>query len=235
MANFRDVLTASDTELVKLFYRLGPSAEIDFIKRINRAAAHLSLNHHQLVCALGFNRQVEQLTDVLTLIGFSSYKLLGYRRNELFSTDAYRQLPLENVVDVYAEAAADEPMLATLRELVPARLKHVEQCIERGETAAVSYRMEVHSLYTAGIADGAFALRRLGASNGDKRALVDELQLILSHRLIPPSNLFFPDDLSLAERWQLIASGAIPRAMIDNRLQNAEISEDERQLLEDAL
>ena len=39
MPSFREILTASDADLIKHFYRLKPSDDGDFIKKINSAAA----------------------------------------------------------------------------------------------------------------------------------------------------------------------------------------------------
>jgi hypothetical protein len=235
VATFRELLTASDAELLKHFYRVEPSADGDFIRRINHAATQLELTHTQLVCALGFNRSMRDLTDILSVVGFSSHKLLCYRRNELFATDAYRQLPIDNVLDVYAALLEDAEVLATLRELVPARLDHIEARMGESEDAAllISYKMELHSIYAGGIATAAFALARLARPIGDLRVKIDEVSLVVGHGLVPASNLFFSDDLLPAEKRSLIESGAIDAAMIANRLKNSEISEDERQMLED--
>lgn len=235
MADFRDILTASDAELVKIFYKVKPSEGSDFIQKINQAAAQLGVNHTQLVCALGFNRNIRDLTDILSVVGFSSYKLLTYRRNELFSTDIYQHLDIENVVDVYSEYLADEDILATLRDLLPQRLATIERSLaeEDQPAAMISYKMEVHSVYTGGIATADFVTRRMAEPIGDLRVLIEEIQLVVASELVPPGNLFFSDDLLPAEKRYLIEQGDIDQAMIENRLSNGEISEDERQMLED--
>ena len=79
MPSFTDLLTASDDELVRFFYKTSAGKEKDFIKRINIIAAQLELNHTQLVCALGFNKHIRELTDIQQQLGFRSYKLLTYR------------------------------------------------------------------------------------------------------------------------------------------------------------
>ena len=57
--------------------------------------------------------------------------------------------------------------------------------------------------------------------------------LIIEAELLPPGNLFFSDHLLPIEKRQLIENGLIDTAMVQNRLRNSEISEDERQMLED--
>lgn len=237
MPTFHDILTASDAELVKTFYKVRESDDADFIKKINHAAAQIGLNHSQLVCALGFNRNIRDLTDILAVVGFSSYKLLTYRRNELFANDIYRYLDIENVVDVYSEHIEDEDILSTLRELLLVRLPIIEAALADGPDPAtiISYKMEVHSIYTGGIATAEFIEQRLQAPIGDLRVLIEEIPMVLESKLIPPGNLFFSDHLSPAEKRAVIETGLINQSMIENRLRNGEISEDERQMLEDFL
>ena len=102
-----------------------------------------NLNHAQLVCALGFNKNIRELTDILSVIGFTSYKLLSYRRNELFSTDTYKQLDIDNVVDIYSEYLEDPDILATLRELMVPRLENIEKVLtdHLDPSLVISYKM----------------------------------------------------------------------------------------------
>lgn len=235
MPSFRDILTASDAELVKIFYKVKPSSDDDFIRKINHAAAQTGLNHSQLVCALGFNRNIRDLTDILSVVGFSSYKLLTYRRNELFSSDTYRHLDIDNIVDVYAEHIEDEEIMSTLRELLPVRLGKIEAQLAEAQDPAtmISYKMEVHSIYQGGIATPEFVMQRMESPIGDLRTMIEEIQMVMENELVPPGNLFFSDYLLPAEKQVLLQTGGIDAAMIQNRLANAEISEDERQMLED--
>ncbi len=237
MPSFRDILTAGDAGLVKAFYKVKPSNDSDFIKKINSAAQQLGLNHTQLVCALGFNKHIRDLTDILSVVGFSSYKLLRYRRDELFTHDTYRHLDIDNVVDIYAEHIEDEEILAALRELLVPRLTVIEQKIAEGGNPAltISYKMEVHSIYSGGIATPEFVNQRIEAPIGDLRQMIDEINMIVESGVVPASNLFFSDYLLPDEKRFLLDSGEVDRKMVENRLKNAEISEDERQMLEDFL
>jgi hypothetical protein len=237
MPTFRKLLRASDADLVRAFYKLPPPADDDFIKRINHAAAYLGMNHAQLVCALGFNPHLPELADILAVIGFSSFRPLSFRRNELFTVDGYRQLAIDNVLDIYSAVAGgtDAAGLTALRDLLPARLEHVEHRLADIEDTAliISYKMEVHAIYAGGLATPEFVARRLSRPIGDLRMLIEEVPMIVRHALVPPGNLFFSDDLLPGEKRHLIENGHVEPAMIANRLQNSEISEDERQMLED--
>ncbi len=235
MTSFTELLTASDDELVRIFYKTSTGDEKDFIKRINIVAAQLDLNHSQLVCALGFNKHIRELTDIQQQLGFRSYKLLIYRQNELFTTDTYTQLPIDNILDIYSERLEDQEVLNTLRELLRPRLEHIEKQIEKTDDPGhiISYKMEIHSIYTAGIADKAFADDRLKKDIGKYRLMANEANVIIEAGYHPPSNLFFMDTLSPEERRDLIEGGHINKDMIKNRLQNAKTSEEEREILEE--
>lgn len=235
MINFTELLTASDTELVKIFYKVNSDPSQDFIKNINSVAAQLGLNHSQLVCSIGFNKNIRDLTDIMTVLGFKSYKVMIYRRNELFTTDSYQQLGIDNILDIYAERLEDEEILETLRELLRPRLEHIEAEIEKtgdpGQT--ISYRMEIHSIYQSGIADKAFAEERILKDIGKYRHMASELNEIISAEILPPSNFFFMESISPDEKKELIEQKHISPDMVKNRLQNAKISEEERDMLEE--
>lgn len=232
--SFTELLAASDAELVKVFYKLSVNESEDFIVKINKAAAQVGLNHSQLVCALGFNKHIRELSDIYTTLGFRSYKLLAYRCNELFSTDTYNQLPIDNVLDIYSERLEDQQILDAIRELINPRLSNIEAYMDTNDNPGhiFSYRMEVHSIYSAGIVDGAFAEQRLKLKNGKFRLLSDEVNAIIQAGFFPPSNLFFMNDLIPEEKKLLIENQHINPDMIKNRLQNKTISTDERELLE---
>ena len=237
MPTFTELLTASDDELVRIFYKTSTDDETDFIKRINMVATQLGLNHTQLVCGIGFNKHIRDLTDIQEQLGFRSYKLLTYRQNELFTTDTYTQLDIDNILDIYSERLEDQEVLDTLRELLHPRLEHIEADIEKtGDPAhIISYKMEIHSIYTSGIADKQFADERLNKNIGKYRLMANEANVIIDAGYQPPSNLFFMDTLSPEEKLDLIEAGHINNDMIKNRLQNANISEEERDILEEHL
>lgn len=232
--SFTELLTASDSDLVRYFYKIKSDPKDDFIIRINKVAAQLGLNHTQLICALGFNRHIRGLTDIHSVLGFKSYKLLMYRTNELFSTDTYKQLSIDNVIDIYSEHLEDQAIFDALRELLHPRLTNIQKRLEGSDEPAltISYRMEVHAIYTAGLADQAFAESRLREDIGQYRLLANEVNTIADSGLIPPSNMFFMDSLLPEEKQALIEKKHISQAMIENRMKNAKISAEERDLLE---
>ncbi len=234
MSSFTELLTASDADLVKIFYKITINENDDFIIKINKAAAQLGLNHSQLVCALGFNRHIRELSDIYSTLGFRSYKLLSYRCNELFSTDTYNQLAIDNILDIYSERLEDQLILDTIKQLINTRLGNIEASINKNDDPShlFSYRMEIHSIYSAGIVDKEFAGQRMQLNNGKFRTISDEVNAIVQAGFFPPSNLFFLDSLAPDEKKLLIENGHISHDMIKNRLQNTNITQDERDMLE---
>lgn len=235
MVSFTELLTASDEDLVRIFYKIKSNPTDDFIVRINKVASQLGLNHSQLVCALGFNRHIRDLEDIYSSIGFRSYKLLSYRCNELFSTDTYKQLSVDNILDIYSERLEDQQILDSLREMLKPRLENIEKDIAKSDDPShiISYRMEVHSIYTAGIVGKDFADYRLSRDIGRFREMANEVNIIVEAGLAHPSNLFFMDTLSHQERKNLIEGKHISQDMIKNRMQNKGISQEEREILEE--
>jgi hypothetical protein len=235
MASFTELLTASDVDLVRIFYKIHPGEDNDFIKRINKAALELGINHSQLVCALGFNKHIRDLSDIYSLLGFRSFKLLTYRQNELFTTDTYEQLSIDNILDIYSERLEDQEILKMLRELLKPRLEHIEANIEKtGDPGhIISYRMEVHAIYTSGIVDKKFAEERLNKDIGKYRLMANETNMIIEAGYEHPSNLFFLATFSVDEKRDLIENKHISEDIIKNRLQNTHISDEEREMLED--
>lgn len=234
MLSFTELLTASDADLVKIFYKITVNETDDFIIKINKTAAQLGLNHSQLVCALGFNRHIRDLSDIYSTLGFRSYKLLSYRCNELFTTDTYNQLAIDNILDIYSERLEDQQILDTIKQMINPRLGNIEAYIGKNEDPShiFSYRMEVQSIYSANIVDKAFAEQRMKLNNGKFRLISDEVNAIVQAGFFPPSNLFFLDGLIPEEKKILIENKHISGDMIKNRLQNKNISEAERELLE---
>ena len=237
MLSFTELLTASDSDLVKTFYKIKTNPKDDFIIRINKVASQLGLNHSQLVCALGFNKYIRNLSDIYSTLGFRSYRLLSYRCNELFSTDTYNQLSVDNILDIYSERLEDQQILDSIRGMLESRLAHIEDDLDKNEVPAhvISYRMEIHSIYSAGVVNRKFAEMRLQKDISKFRSLADEVLAISEANLLPPSNMFFMDSVSPAEKKTLIEKRYIDSNMIKNRLQNKTISQEERDMLEEHL
>lgn len=232
-SSFTELMTAPAERLVNIFYRVRQAPTDDMVVKVDWAATQLRLNHAQLVCALGFNSNVHELTDILSSVGFSSYEQLAGRRDELFSSDTYEDLSIDNVLDLYSERLEDARLLASLRELLPARLAAIERLIGRTDNPGyvVSYKMEVHAVYNGGIATGDLARERLKADIGQYRLLTDEAALIAETALVSPTNILFMKNVLPDEKQLLIGKGLIPSEVIRNRASVPDIAPEEREML----
>ena len=62
--------------------------------------------------------------------------------------------------------------------------------------------------------------------------MASEINEIISAEILPPSNFLFMETISPDEKRELIEQKHISPDMVKNRLQNAKISEEERDMLE---
>ena len=240
MSTFRQLLRGNAEDLVRMFYKTRIPHEKGFIARLNAVADQLNVNHAQLVCGLGFNPGIANLPDVLSVVGFSSEKTLMLRRDELFKTDTYQELSVDDIIEVYSYSMPERSQLPRMQDLVASRLSNIENSLAKDSTLnRISYKMELHAIYNCSLADEEFVSTRWHSKN---RALndatgihQDELRMIIDNKIVPAGNLFFSDELSPSEKLLLIESGEINISMIKNRMQNREISAAEREMLEDNL
>jgi AraC-like DNA-binding protein len=240
MAEFAQLLNASPEELVRIFYKVKESPASGFVTKIDHTAKQLGMNHNQLICGLGFNRNLEELTDIISVLGFSSSKLLRYRRDELFTHDIYSQLSIDDVLDIYTHCLAEPSVLSEIEVLLPKRLAEIEIAVDdlTNPTAAISFKMELHVIYSSEIVSEPFAKKRILAKKNTIRVTPmwhEEIRLIVENNVIPAGNLFFSEQLSPEEKIVLIESGEINISMIKNRMQNTAITLAERSMLEDHL
>ncbi len=234
MAGFRELLLGTPEELLRIFYRIPATPDAGFIERIDIIAGWVGLTHSELVCGLGFNPVSRDLTDILAVIGFSSHRLLCARRDELFTHDAYTQLSIEDIIEIYAAAGRDDTLLEELLELVPRRLRNIEQGIGRSPdpTYEISYKMEIHALYESAVGTPELAQARLQEPIGHYRLISGEALEIAREGVLPASNLVFMNGVLAEEKLLLLDHGLIEEAVLHNRLLNPEIREEERAVLQ---
>lgn len=63
--------------------------------------------------------------------------------------------------------------------------------------------------------------------------MASELSEMINAGIFPPSNFFFMETISPDEKRELIQQKHVSADMVKNRLQNAKISADEREMLEE--
>jgi hypothetical protein len=238
MSRFEEILTASSEDLLKTLYKSSSAQDGNVAAtRTNKIASNLGLSHSQLVCAVGFNAKIQSLSDVLAVMGFESYDALARERNQVFTTDIYQQLGIKDVLAIYLHVADCLPLLEVIQHLLTRRLERIEERIEATVNSVVieRYKKEMRAIYNDGVAQIDFAEERLSKTHSGFRALLNEVALIVESRLIPVGDIFFRDSILPEEKRRLMIRGLIPRELVLARLDDPDLSEQERAILEDQM
>ena len=235
MSKFEEILTSSGEELLKKLYRSGIRSKQKDAARAY--ARNLGLTHAQMVCALGFNAHIGELTDVIQIVGFDSYESLARERNEYFMNDVYDRLGIKDVLAIYLHIPRDPAALQIIQYLLERRLENIETRIEETVNSVVieRYKKEVRAIYSDGVAQIEFTESRLEKTQSGFRALLNEVGLIAEARLIPVGDLFFRDTILPEEKRRLISKGLIPKTLVEQRLGDEQLSAQERLVLEDQI
>ena len=234
MAIFKDLLTSSGEGLLKVFYRLSTEARGESAPLARTYARQLGLSYEQLVCALGFNSAIRDLPDVTAVIGFETYDDLAQERNQIFTRDIYVKVGIKDVLMIYAHVVNDLPMLEIAQHLIKARLEHIENRIEETVNSVLieRYKKEIRAIYSDGAALPELIEDRLSRTDSGFRALLNEVAIIVENRLIPVGDIFYRDSILPEEKRRLITKGLIPRELIESRLGDDDVPEEEREMLE---
>ncbi len=136
------VLTASSEQLVKLAYK-------SVTDKSAKGSRRLGLKSGQFICAIGFNRNIEALPDVISVLGFKNYEDLAHQRNEIFANDSYQQLSLNDVLAIYAEVVKNPKMLSVMQYLMANRLESIESRIEQTVSSSVIAMRSIFSMASA--------------------------------------------------------------------------------------
>ena len=238
MSRFTEILTASSEDLLKTLYKSSSrSGDSSPTSRTKQVAKNLGLTYSQLVCAVGFNAKIQDLSDVVAVMGFDSYNALARERNQAFTNDIYQQLGIKDVLAIYRHVADCMPLLEVIQHLLTRRLQKIEDRIEATVNSVVieRYKKEMRSIYNDGVAQIDFAEERLSKTHSGFRALLNEVAMIVESRLIPIGDIFFRESILPEEKRRLMIRGLIPRDLVETRLEDRDIPEQERNVLEDQL
>lgn len=240
MSRFEEILTAGSEDLLKTLYKCTSNPQepaATGLARARQMARNLGLSYAQLVCALGFNPHIRDLSDVLAVVGFDSYDKLARERNLAFINDIYHQLGIKDVLAVYQHVTSNLQALDVIQHLIQLRLENIERQIEATINSVFieRYKKEMRAIYNDGVAQIDFVEKRLQNTHSGFRALLNEVALIVESRLIPVGDLFFRDSILPEEKRRLIIRGLIPRDLIEARLADTAIALREREVLEEQL
>jgi hypothetical protein len=238
MSTFNDILIGEEEDLVKIFYTFKKKEDPDG-NNINlvSAAKKLKLQPAQLTIALGFNRHAKELDDVFSVLGYDSFESLTKERNDIYINDIYEKISLENVLLLYSIVRDDNEMLQIMQYLLKNRIKNIESKIEATVSSIVieKYKAEMQAIYADKIADLDFAEERLNNVESGFRALLNEACIITESRLIPAGDIFFRTTILPEEKRKLLSKNLIPVELVESRLQDKNISQQEKLMLNDFL
>ena len=232
---FHEILTGTEEHLVQVFCKFNDNANPG--RHLPDIAGKLRLHPEQLLCAIGFNFQSRHLTEIFPLLGYTTFDELCRKRDEIYVTDVYKRLTLENVLQIYGAVKDDDSStLDLMQDLLKHRLEKIEQRIECTVNSLIieKYKAEVKAIYNDGIAQIEFAEQRLDKPDSGFRALLNEVAIIIESRLIPAGDIFFRDTILPAEKRKILNMGLIPAELIQLRLDDG-VSADEKKVLTDHL
>ena len=237
MSRFSNLLKADSKNLLTEIQKILPSFDEtdDTFKRVNTVAKRFQLNHSQLICGIGFNPNTCNQQDISERLGFRVHRLFDLRLKELFTSDHYSRLPIDNILAIYG--LYNQPgTTERIDALLEPRLGNLESDIDRikNPAYATSYRMELHALYRSNIIGKELAQKRMdNQSLTACRELSSEALASVEQGYFPANNLFFLNNLSVMEKDDLLRNRHISVDIVKNRLQNRRIPKEERELLED--
>lgn len=236
MSDFKDIINGSEESLLQLFYKFrdnnsGPGS------RLTNIATKLRLRPEQLLCAVGFNPCTRYLTEIFPILGYSTFDELCQERNEVFATDIYKRLTLDNILSIYGVVKDDMSTLDVMQYLLKRRLEKIEGRIESTVNSLIieKYKAEMRAIYNDGVAKIDFAEERLNTTDNGFRALLNEVAIIIESKLIPAGDIFFRDTILPEEKRKILDKGLIPRDLIQSRLDAGNLSADEKRVLNEYL
>jgi hypothetical protein len=232
MSVFRDIIGASEEQLLQRFYRY--KDEVTAMgNRLQDIARKEGLRPEQLVCAVGFNPHSRYLTEIMPLLGFATFEELSKERNDVFTSDIYKRVSLDDVLAIYVSVKDDPATLQVMQYLLKERLERVERRIEETVNSLIidKYKAEMRAIYSDGVADVDFADQRLNRQDSGFRALLNEVSIIIDSKLIPAGDIFFRSSILPEEKRKILNKGLIPKDLIQARLDDQNTSPEEKQVL----
>jgi len=233
MSEFTEILHSSEEELVQKFYKFRADLSTPGIERLNAVSKVFLLRGAQLLCAIGFNPNTPNLTEILPILGFDSFEELAKQRNDVFASDIYKRLTFDDIIEIYSSIKSNPELLHIMQYLLKARLQKIEGKIEATVNSMIieKYKAEMRAIYFDRIATIEFVEERLDNKDSGFRALLNEVTIIIESKLIPTGDIFFRDSILPEEKRKLLMKGLIPMDLVESRLEDKSISGEERKVL----
>ena len=166
-------------------------------------------------------------------MGFDSFDELAQHRNDVFATDIYKRLTFDNVIEIYSSIKTNTELLHIMQYLLKSRLKNIEGKIEATVNSIIieKYKAEMRAIYFDRIATIEFVEERLDNKDSGFRALLNEVAIIIEAKIIPTGDIFFRDSILPEEKRKILLKGLIPIDLVESRLEDESISNDEKRVL----
>jgi len=238
MTTFSDILTGEEEDLVKIFYSFQAKKNSNDNKnKLASVTKKLKLRPEQLIISFGFNQHSKGLDEIFSVLGYESFEKLTKDRNEIYINDVYQNISLDNILTLYSIIKDDNEMLQVMQYLLRNRLENIESKIEATVNSLIieKYKAEMKAVYADKIADIDFAEERLNNAESGFRALLNEACIITESRLIPAGDIFFRETILPEEKRKLLSKNLIPVDLVESRLEEQNISKQEKQMLNDYL
>lgn len=237
MTTFNDLIYASDENLLQILHKFHGKEGSGSKDKAALIAGKLELRTAQLICSVGFNPNVRHLTEIPGILDFKNFDALAQARNEIFISDIYKKLTLDNILTIYAIIKDDTDNKQIMQYLLANRLQTIEERIEETVNSMIieKYKEEMRAVYSDGIASIDFAEERLNKTDSGFRALINEVMIIVENKIIPAGNIFFRDTILPEEKRKLLDRGLIPKDLVETRLQDTAITDQEKRMLCDYL
>ncbi len=242
MPVFHELLSASSEDIIETFY----APEVDMSLTAEEIAQHFQLNLSQLICALGFNRDIKELLDIIFILGLDSVEDLLTKRNRIFVSDIYQKISLKQILSIY-DQILNLPKNTNKRDkkksdsfittLLSKRIEMLEHRIEKSVKPKLieNYRTEMKTIYKTGSIPTEFVKLRLSNPDSGFRALLDEINLIVDSKILPIDKVFLNESVLPEEKRRLISRGIISRRLVKKRLKTKNLPASEREILESYL
>lgn len=233
---FDDILFESEEAILQRFYRFRAEGARPPVP-LEEIATGFKLRKEQLICAYGFNPVSRFLIEILPALGYATWNELVQERNNIFTTDIYKRLSVENVLKIYERVKTDPASLDVMQYLLRQRLEKIEGEIESTVNSMIieRYKSEMRAIYSSGIANIDFTEERLDRQDSGFRALLNEVSMIVESKIIPVGEIFFRNTILPQEKQRLLNKGLIPKELVQSRVNDPGISADERKILNDYL
>lgn len=219
LQTFENLIRASAQGLVSTFAPLRERVRGEGEARRIQLAQLLGLNPVQLLCGVGFNREMARIPDLVRFLGYASRDALFGERNYAFVHDRYRSLSVNDIMEIYAVLGSASD-LAEATDLVISRLNTLEAQLEETINPILvgGYRLEVRGIYENRLATSALVAARLDAEYAVLRDITNEAMIMLETGAVTPADFMRNPGIGADEKSRAVFQRLVPLEELDRYL-----------------